>query len=48
MSELLIVTVWNDPDKQKALEGYRNVLTFLTKHPEVTDEDKMTILQYVG
>ena len=43
MSELLTVTVWINPDKPKALEGYRNVLTYLTEHPEVTDEDKMTI-----
>ena len=43
MLELLTVTVWIDPDKPKALEGYRNVLNFLKKHPEVTDEDKMTI-----
>ena len=43
MSELLTVTVWIDPDKPKALDGYRNVLSFLQKHPDVTDEDKMTI-----
>ena len=43
MSELLSVTVWIDPDKPKALEGYRNVLKFLQKHPEVSDDDKMTI-----
>ena len=43
MSGLLKVTVWNDPDKPKALEGYRNVLKFLQKHPEVSDDDKMTI-----
>ena len=44
MSELLKVTVWIDPDKKpKALEGYRDILKLLKTHPEVTDNDKMTI-----
>ena len=43
MSELLNLTVWIDPDKPKALDGYRDVLKFLKTHPELTDNDKMTI-----
>ena len=43
VSELLNVTVWIDPDKPKALDGYRDVLKLLKTHPEVTDNDKMTI-----
>ena len=43
MLELLNVTVWIDPDKPKALEGYRDVLKILKTHPEVMDDDKMTI-----
>ena len=41
MSKLFTVTVWINPDKPNTLEGYRNVLTFLKKHPEVTNEEKM-------
>ena len=43
MSELLNVTIWINPDKPKALEGYRDILKLLKTHPEVTDDDKMTI-----
>ena len=43
MSEILNVTVWINPDTPKALDGYRDVIKFLKTHPEVTDDDKMTI-----
>ena len=43
MSELFTATVWIDPDKPKAMEGYRTVLDFLKKHPDLTDDDKMAI-----
>ena len=43
MTELLNVTVWINPDKPKALNGYMDVLKFLKTHPQVTDDDKMTI-----
>ena len=43
MLKLLNVTVWIDPDKPKALDGYRDVLKLLKTHPEVTNDDKMTI-----